>query len=83
MGFEELMGELACARGGVAQLLVERGEVADGRLWIAAAVSRADRNAAGDWSPDSTLTDDVYNRPDGTIDTSKHDPLDAVPLHGG
>lgn len=44
-----------------------------------AQVSRADRNTAGDWSPDSTLTDDVYNRPDGTIE---EDPLDAVPLYG-
>ncbi|MFB9467225.1 hypothetical protein [Streptomyces cinereospinus] len=25
---------------------------------------------------------DVDNRPDGTIDTSKDDPLDAVPLWG-
>ncbi|MFF9192635.1 tyrosine-type recombinase/integrase [Streptomyces rochei] len=47
-----------------------------------ALVPLAERNTAGDWSPDSTLADDVYNRPDGTIDTSKDDPLDAVPLWG-
>ncbi|MFG3132836.1 tyrosine-type recombinase/integrase [Streptomyces tendae] len=47
-----------------------------------ALVPLADRNTAGDWSPDSTLADDVYNRPDGTIDTSKDDSLDAVPLWG-
>lgn len=45
-----------------------------------AAVPLAERNQAGDWTPNSTLADDVYNRPDGTIDTSKHDPLDAVPV---
>ncbi|MEU5090412.1 tyrosine-type recombinase/integrase [Streptomyces sp. NPDC021356] len=47
-----------------------------------ALVPLAERNTAGDWSADSTLADDVYNRPDGTIDTSKNDPLDAVPLWG-
>ncbi|WP_234021902.1 tyrosine-type recombinase/integrase [Streptomyces sp. Amel2xE9] len=47
-----------------------------------AQVPRSERNEAGDWAPDSTLADDVYNRPDGTIDISKHDPLDAVPLFG-
>ncbi|MFI8265306.1 hypothetical protein [Streptomyces sp. NPDC085665] len=48
-----------------------------------AEVPLAERNEAGDWNPDSTLADDVYNRPDGSIDISKHDPLDAVPLFGG
>ncbi|MFJ3903958.1 hypothetical protein [Streptomyces sp. NPDC090025] len=48
-----------------------------------AKVPLAERNTAGDWTPGSTLADDVYNRPDGTIDTSKNDPLDAVPLWGG
>jgi hypothetical protein len=47
-----------------------------------ALVPLAERNQAGDWKPDSTLADDVYNRPDGTIDLSKNDPLDAVPLFG-
>lgn len=47
-----------------------------------ALVPLAERNTAGDWSAASTLADDVYNRPDGTIDTTKHDPLDAVPLWG-
>ncbi|MEU1409796.1 hypothetical protein ABZ471_47750 [Streptomyces sp. NPDC005728] len=42
----------------------------------------SERNTAGDWNADSTLADDVYNRPDGTIDISKKDPLDAVPLFG-
>jgi len=46
-------------------------------------VPLADRNAAGDRSADSTLADEVCNRPDGTIDTSKDDPLDAVLLWGG
>ncbi|MDX3321149.1 hypothetical protein PV415_30020 [Streptomyces sp. ME03-5684b] len=40
----------------------------------------SDRNTAGDWASDSTLADDVSNRLDGTIDTSKDDALDAVPL---
>ncbi|MFD9081709.1 tyrosine-type recombinase/integrase [Streptomyces erythrochromogenes] len=48
-----------------------------------AQVPLADRNEAGDWHKDSTLADDRYNRPDGSIDISKHDPLDAVPLYGG
>jgi len=47
-----------------------------------ALVPLAERNTAGDWSPYSTLADDVYNRPDGSIDVSKKDPLDAVPLFG-
>ncbi|MEV7383634.1 tyrosine-type recombinase/integrase [Streptomyces lydicus] len=47
-----------------------------------ALVPLAERNQAGDWTSDSTLADDVYNRPDGTIDVSKHDPLDPVPLFG-
>ncbi|WP_411092818.1 hypothetical protein [Streptomyces sp. 049-1] len=47
-----------------------------------ALVPLADRNTVGDWTPDSTLAEDVYNWPDGTIDTSKNDPLDAVPLWG-
>ncbi|MFJ6637056.1 hypothetical protein ACIQMR_37925 [Streptomyces sp. NPDC091376] len=47
-----------------------------------ALASLTERNTAGDWNADSTLADDVYNRPDGTIDTSKDDPLDAVPLRG-
>ncbi|WP_338675865.1 tyrosine-type recombinase/integrase [Streptomyces sp. SCSIO 30461] len=47
-----------------------------------ALVPLSERNTAGDWSAESTLADDVYNRPDGTIDTSKNDPLDAVPLYG-
>jgi hypothetical protein len=47
-----------------------------------ALVSLAERNTAGDWNPDSTLADDVYNQPDGSIDISKRDPLDAVPLFG-
>lgn len=47
-----------------------------------ALVPLTERNTAGDWSPDSTLADDVYNRPDGSIDVSKKDPLDAVPLFG-
>lgn len=42
----------------------------------------ADRNEAGDWHKDSALADDRYNRPDGSIDISKRDPLDAVPLWG-
>lgn len=41
-----------------------------------------ERNEAGDWSPDSTLSDDTYNRPDGSQGVRKHDPLDAVPLYG-
>ncbi|WP_326594209.1 hypothetical protein [Streptomyces sp. NBC_01294] len=41
-----------------------------------------ERNTAGDSSSGSTLSDNDYNRPDGSIDTSKHDPLDAVPLYG-
>ncbi|MEW2417553.1 tyrosine-type recombinase/integrase [Streptomyces sp. NPDC046866] len=48
-----------------------------------AEVPLAERNEAGDWNADSTLSDDVYNRPDGSIDISKRDPLDAVPLYGG
>ncbi|MEU9117898.1 hypothetical protein AB0D04_40795 [Streptomyces sp. NPDC048483] len=47
-----------------------------------ALVPLAERNEAGDWTADSTLADDVYNRPDGSIDISKTDPLDAVPLLG-
>ncbi|MGW2291855.1 hypothetical protein [Streptomyces phaeochromogenes] len=45
-----------------------------------ALVPLAEGNTAGDWN--ATLTDDVYNRPDGTIDISKNDPLNAVPLWG-
>lgn len=41
-----------------------------------------ERNEAGDWSEKSELADNVYNRPDGSIDVSKKDPLDAVPLFG-
>lgn len=41
-----------------------------------------ERNEAGDWSKDSTLADNTYNRPDGSIDIGKTDPLDAVPLFG-
>ncbi|WP_405824660.1 hypothetical protein OG705_30315 [Streptomyces sp. NBC_00838] len=40
------------------------------------------RNTAGDWSPDSALNDDMYNRPDGSVDVRKKDPLDALPLFG-
>ncbi|MDL5199537.1 tyrosine-type recombinase/integrase [Streptomyces sp. ALI-76-A] len=47
-----------------------------------ALVPLADRNTAGDWSEKSELADNVYNRPDGSIDVSKKDPLDAVPLFG-
>ncbi|MFP1628869.1 hypothetical protein ACLB9X_27680 [Streptomyces sp. 5K101] len=47
-----------------------------------ALVPLSERNTAGDWHADSTLADDIYNRPDGTIDTSRDDPLDAVPLWG-
>ncbi|MEU3098142.1 tyrosine-type recombinase/integrase [Streptomyces sp. NPDC006967] len=47
-----------------------------------ALVPLSERNTAGDWTAESTLADDVYNRPDGTIDTRKDDPLDAVPLWG-
>lgn len=47
-----------------------------------ALVPLTERNTAGDWAPDSTLADDVYNRPDGSIDVSKKDLLDAVPLFG-
>jgi hypothetical protein len=47
-----------------------------------AEVPLSERNEAGDWGKDSTLGDDVYNRPDGTIDISKKDPLDAVPFFG-
>ncbi|MEU4038723.1 hypothetical protein [Streptomyces collinus] len=47
-----------------------------------ALVPLSERNTAGDWAPDSTLADDVYNRPDGSIGISKNDPLDAVPLWG-
>ncbi|MEW1657925.1 hypothetical protein [Streptomyces sp. NPDC093707] len=47
-----------------------------------ALVPLAERNTAGDWSPESTLADDTYNRPDGSIDISKMDPFDAVPLFG-
>ncbi|MFE1270541.1 hypothetical protein [Streptomyces sp. NPDC058758] len=50
---------------------------------VEAQVPLEERNQAGDWSPDSTLADDVYNRPDGSVDITKHDPLDAVPLYGG
>ncbi|WP_051774677.1 tyrosine-type recombinase/integrase [Streptomyces sp. NRRL S-237] len=46
-------------------------------------VPLSERKEAGDWSPGSTLSDDDCNRPDGSIDISKHDPLDAVPLFGG
>ncbi|MER8098373.1 tyrosine-type recombinase/integrase [Streptomyces goshikiensis] len=45
-------------------------------------VPLAERNEAGDWHKDSTLSDDRYNRPDGSIDISKRDPFDAVPLWG-
>ncbi|NEA53553.1 tyrosine-type recombinase/integrase [Streptomyces sp. SID13666] len=45
-------------------------------------VPLAERNTAGDWGRDSTLADEEYNRPDGSIDISKRDPLDAVPLYG-
>ncbi|MGJ3558655.1 hypothetical protein ACR6C2_05370 [Streptomyces sp. INA 01156] len=48
-----------------------------------ALVPLSERNKAGDWAPDSTLADDVYNRPDGTIDISDNDPLDAVPSGAG
>ncbi|MGW4509229.1 hypothetical protein ACWENO_31775 [Streptomyces sp. NPDC004436] len=48
-----------------------------------AQVPLAERNEAGDWHKDSTLAVDRYNRPDGSIDIRKHDPLDAVPLYGG
>ncbi|MFK0154245.1 hypothetical protein ACIQVK_19495 [Streptomyces sp. NPDC090493] len=47
-----------------------------------AEVPLEERNKAGDWSKESTLADDVYNRPDGSIDISKTDPLDAVPPFG-
>ncbi|MFE2852742.1 hypothetical protein ACFXJO_16630 [Streptomyces lavendulae] len=42
-----------------------------------AEVPLAERSEAGEYHRGSTLADNVYNRPDGT---SKHDPLDAVPL---
>ncbi|MDW6057937.1 hypothetical protein SAZ11_07525 [Streptomyces sp. FXJ1.4098] len=45
-------------------------------------MSLDERNEAGDWSERSKFADDVYNRTDGSIDISKHDPLDAVPLFG-
>lgn len=48
----------------------------------ASAEQLAERNEAGDWHEDSTLSDDRYNRPDGSIDISKRDPLDAILLFG-
>ncbi|MFF4188204.1 hypothetical protein ACFYZ9_33915 [Streptomyces sp. NPDC001691] len=47
-----------------------------------AEVPLEERNEAGDWSKDSTLSDDTYNRPDGSQGVRKHDALDAVPLYG-
>ncbi|MEW1700749.1 hypothetical protein [Streptomyces sp. NPDC091278] len=48
---------------------------------VDAEVPLEERNRAGDWSPGSTLSDDVYNRPDGSINISKHDPFDAIPIY--
>jgi hypothetical protein len=51
-------------------------------IWPRPLVPLAERNTASDWSAESTLADEIYNRPDGTLDSSKDDPPDAAPLWG-